>query len=112
MSSTNRRIILNYANEDGYEPFDTWLQALKDKKTAARIRARIERMEDGNFGDHKGVGEGVQELRLFFGPGYRVYFAEDGDTVVVLLSGGDKSSQDKDIKKAKTYWQDYQERFK
>ena len=67
-------------------------------------------MEDGNFGDHKGVGEGIFELRLFFGPGYRVYFAEDGDTIVLLLCGGDKSSQSRDIELAKQCWKDYKER--
>lgn len=60
-----------------------------------------------NLGDHKGVGDGVIELRLFFGPGYRLYCGRDGETIIVMLCGGDKSSQDKDIEKAKVYWDDY-----
>ena len=103
------RSIVIYEDERGYEPFVDWIQSLRDHKTRRRIRKRISRMEEGNFGDHKSIGDGVFELRLFFGSGYRVYFAEDGDTVVVLLSGGDKSTQNKDIKKAKEYWLDFQE---
>ena len=77
--------------------------------TRARIERRIERMEQGHYGDYKAVGKGVYELRFFFGAGYRVYFAEDGDTVVLLLHGGGKSSQRRDIKIAQAYWQEYQE---
>jgi putative addiction module killer protein len=72
-----------------------------------RILARIARLEQGNYGDCESVGEGVSELRLFFGPGYRVYFGEDANSVVVLLCGGDKGSQNQDIKQAKVYWQEY-----
>lgn len=83
-----------------------WLEGLNET-TARRIRSRIDRMSLGNFGDHHGVGEGVQELRLGFGPGYRVYFAEDGATLVLLLCGGDKRSQRDDIRRARRYWQDH-----
>jgi len=69
---------------------------------------RIGRVESGNYGDFKSLKDGLFELRLFFGSGYRVHFGEDGDTVVVLLCGGDKSTQDKDIETAKTYWKEYQ----
>jgi putative addiction module killer protein len=72
-----------------------------------RILARVARMQQGNFGDCEPVGDGVRELRLFFGPGYRVYFAERGDEIVVLLCGGDKNSQKNDIQQAKTYWREY-----
>ena len=65
------------------------------------------RLEQGNFGDCASVGDGVSELRMFFGPGYRVYFGEHGDVVVILLCGGDKSSQNRDIEQAKTYWKEY-----
>lgn len=106
---SRERSIVIYADERGYEPFIDWIESLKDPRNSRRILKRISRIEGGNFGDHKNVGDGVFELRLFFGSGYRVYFAENGDTVVVLLCGGDKSSQDKDIKKAKIYWVDYQE---
>lgn len=99
-----------YQTETGKRPFDDWLKGLKDIKARARIRSRLDRVELGNYGDHKPVGEGVYELRLFFGPGYRVYFAEDGNTLVLLLCGGDKSSQQRDIRSAHGYWQDYRER--
>ena len=95
---------------EGRKPFWEWLESIKDKKTGIRIGRYIDRIEAGNFGDHKGVGEGVLEMRLFFGAGYRIYFAEDGDTVVVLLCGGAKSTQSSDIKTALTYWADYKER--
>lgn len=80
--------------------FARWLRKLKDRNAKARIQARIDRMELGNFGDVEPVGEGVSELRIFYGPGYRVYFTRRSSIVVILLTGGDKSSQAKDIKKA------------
>ena len=86
-----------------------WLNALKDARTRARIRRRLDRVRLGNLGDYQSVGEGVYELRLFFGPGYRIYFGARDDTIVLLLCGGDKSTQSKDIKRAKSYWKTYQE---
>jgi len=83
------------------EAFADWFANLADKRARARIAARIERMRDGNYGDAKSVGDGVHELRLYFGPGYRLYFAMRGDTLVILLCGGDKGSQAKDIARAK-----------
>lgn len=83
------------------EIFSNWFKDLKDRRAKARIQARIDRIELGNFGDVVSVGDGVSELRIHYGPGYRVYFVQRGSVVVVLLSGGDKSSQDSDIKKAK-----------
>ena len=74
---------------------------LRDRRAKARIQARIDRLELGHFGDVTPVGEGVSELRIFYGPGYRVYFVQRGPVVVILLSGGDKSTQDSDIVKAK-----------
>jgi putative addiction module killer protein len=91
-------------------PYTEWLERIRDQHTRARIRRYTDRLETGNFGDHHGVGDGVFEMRLFFGAGYCIYFAEDGDTVVVLLSGGEKSTQDRDIARAKAYWADYHER--
>lgn len=79
------------------EVFDLWFESLKDRQTARRIQARIDRAEEGNFGDHKAVGEGVSELRIQFGPGFRVYFTQRGLEIVILLAGGDKSSQTQDI---------------
>ncbi len=83
------------------EIFTKWFDNLKDRKARARIQARIDRVELGNFGDIAPVGEGVNEFRIFYGPGYRVYFVQRNSVVVVLLSGGDKSSQKRDIVKAK-----------
>ncbi len=80
--------------------FDTWFDSLRDVKTRARIQMRIDRIEGGNFGDVKPVGDGVLEMRFFLGAGYRVYFILRGDEIIILLAGGDKDTQDKDIKKA------------
>lgn len=99
--------LLNYQTEDGQQPFRDWFQSLRDKVIVARIRARLERVEQGNLGDAKSVGQGVSELRFAFGSGYRIYFGQAGDTVVILLIGGDKSTQAKDIKQAHQYWADY-----
>jgi len=82
------------------EIFDAWFESLKDIQTARRIQARIDRAEEGNFGDHKAVGEGVSEMRIHHGPGYRVYFTRQGLEIVILLAGVDKSSQSKDIETA------------
>jgi len=81
--------------------FTKWFRSLKDRRAKARIQARIDRVEMGHFGDVASVGEGVSELRIFYGPGYRVYFVQKDAVVVILLSGGDKSSQKADIAKAK-----------
>ena len=82
------------------EAFDTWLIRLKDKKGKARILARIRSAEAGNLGDCEPVGEGVSEMRIHYGPGYRVYFTRIGSVVYLLLSGGDKSTQKRDIRRA------------
>jgi len=79
------------------EVFDRWFAALKDKQAARRIQVRIDRAEDGHFGEHKSVSEGVLEMRLHHGPGFRVYFTWIGQEIVILLAGGDKSSQTQDI---------------
>jgi putative addiction module killer protein len=89
-----------YKTTRGKAPFRDWLDALKDKIIRARIDRRLERLADGNYGDSKSVGEGVFEMRLQFGAGYRIYFGEINCHVVLLLSGGSKSSQVKDIKLA------------
>ena len=104
------KTILTYVKADGSAPFNDWLEALRDRKARAIVRARLNRIRLGNLGDCKSVGEGVKELRIKFGAGYRVYFGQEGDAIVILLSGGNKSSQDKNIRQAKKYWQDYQER--
>ncbi len=84
------------------DAFEEWLTGLKDQRGKAKIVARIDRLAFGNPGDVAPVGEGVSELRIHFGPGYRVYFARRGKSVVVLLCGGDKSSQERDIAEAKS----------
>lgn len=96
-----------YETKEGKIPFSIWLKSLNDSKARARIRVRIDRLKRGNFGDSKSVGEGVYELRIDYGPGYRVYFGKVGLTIVLLLCGGDKSTQTVDIRKAKIYWHDY-----
>jgi putative addiction module killer protein len=82
------------------EVFEAWFDSLHDRQTARRIQARIDRVEEGNFGDHKTVGQGVFELRIHHGPGWRVYFSKQDFEIVVLLAGGDKSSQHQDIARA------------
>ncbi len=99
--------IIFYTDENGNEPFQLWLDALRDKQGKRRIINRLIRVQQGNYGDVEPIGEGLSELRLFFGPGYRVYFGEDAGNIVVILCGGDKSSQDSDIENAKAYWQEY-----
>ncbi len=103
------REIRIFETKGGKLPFEEWLEGLRDARARARIEVRIDRLEQGNFGDCKPVGEGVLELRIDVGPGYRVYFAEEGVIVILLLIGGDKSTQDKDIRTAKTYWREYKE---
>jgi putative addiction module killer protein len=101
--------VIVYHDEAGNEPFTDWLNSLRDPVTRRRILKRLLRLEQGHYGDYKSVGAGVNELRFFFGAGYRVYFAEDGDIIVVLLCGGDKDSQPRDIQRAQAYWQEYNE---
>jgi len=83
------------------ENFTKWIQRLKDKAAKALIAARIRRISAGNFGDSKFLEDGIFELRIDYGPGYRVYFTQRGQEIVILLCGGDKSTQDRDIKAAK-----------
>lgn len=103
------KLLIAYETANGKKPFEEWISGL-DGTVAMRIDARINRVAKGNFGDVQPVGEGVSELRIFFGAGYRVYFAHIEDQLVVLLCGGDKSSQSKDIETAKSYWTDFKRR--
>ena len=104
----NPKTVIVYRSPAGNELFTDWLNSLRDPTTRRRIFKRLLRLEQGHYGDAKPVGSGVIELRFFFGAGYRVYFGEDGDTIVVLLCGGDKSSQGRDIERAQAYWKEYQ----
>lgn len=105
------RQIQNYLTINGKSPFENWLKALRDSKGKAIIKSRLKRVLQGNLGDYRSVGEGVYELRIQFGSGYRIYFGQVGITVILLLCGGDKSTQEEDIRTAKTYWEDYRRRF-
>ena len=102
--------IRRYRTAAGDEPVTEWLSDLPNRQARARILARIERLEVGNFGDSKFLREGVNELRIDWGPGYRVYFGRDGRTVVDLLCGGDKRRQEADIRRAVELWQEYANR--
>jgi putative addiction module killer protein len=100
--------VRQYVAADGKRPFREWVRSLT-KAVGARIQLRVQRFELGNLGDHKNVGEGVWETRVMFGPGYRIYFGKDGDSIIVLLVGGDKGSQAKDIARARAFWRGYLE---
>ena len=104
------RIVRIYATSTGREPFTEWYDSLKDKTVRRRVRNRLKRLKLGYFGDCEPVGEGVLELRFFFGSGLRVYFSEHKTGPILLLYAGNKHTQPEDIQKAKAYWQDYRER--
>jgi putative addiction module killer protein len=99
-----------YLTGSGKNVFQTWFDALADDKAQARIAARLERLEWGNFGDCKPLNDGVWELRINWGPGYRVYYGMAGKTIVLLLCGGDKRKQSADIARAVEYFNDYKRR--
>lgn len=100
--------VREYLTADGRNPYREWLDAL-DATPRARIQARVLRFSVGNLGDHKSVGGGVWEGRVMFGPGYRIYFGKDGAQLVLLLLGGDKSTQTADVIRAQASWKAYQE---
>jgi putative addiction module killer protein len=99
--------IVRYEYGDNRCPFTEWFSGLRDKPTKARILSRLRQVETGNLGDSASVGEGVVELRLHFGPGFRIYCGQSGLDLIILLCGGDKSSQIKDIQNAKAFWSDW-----
>lgn len=101
--------ILVYADLDGREPFTQWVTGL-DTVSRARIFARLDRVENGNFGNHKAITNELSEFRFQFGPGYRVYFGTVKKTLVILLAGGDKKTQKKDIKRAQQLWDEFLKR--
>jgi putative addiction module killer protein len=100
--------IQNYVTSEGKVPFEEWFLSLSSEQVQNKIESRLLRVKNGNLGDYKSVGGGVCELRIDFGPGYRIYFGQDGKTIILLLCGGDKSTQTKDITEAKVYWSDYE----
>ena len=95
-----------YLDEKGRSPFQKWLRCL-DVQALARIDTCLRRLASGNISNVKGVGDGVCELKIDFGPGYRVYFGRDGDWLVILLAGGTKKQQSRDIAKAQHMWAEY-----
>ncbi|OGI04932.1 MAG: addiction module protein [Candidatus Melainabacteria bacterium GWF2_37_15] len=98
-----------YKTKSGKCPLNDWLDSIKDFSTRARIETRLNRLKYGNFGDYKYLSDGVSELRLQFGSGYRIYYSEIDNIIILLLLGGDKSIQNKDITKAKEYLKIYKE---
>ncbi len=99
--------ILFYTDGKGNIPFDDWLAKMKDGKAKEAVDRRVRRMKEHNFGDCKPLRDGVWELRIDVGPGYRVYYAKTGSTIVLLLCGGDKRTQQADIARACGYWKDW-----
>ena len=103
--------IKEYLDNQGSSPFAKWFNRL-NAAAATKVSTGLYRLESGNFSNVKGVGAGVFEYKIDFGPGYRIYFGKDGDQLVILLAGGTKQRQDADIKAAHMYWQDYKKRKK
>ena len=101
--------VQDYLTVDGRDPYAQWLAELADRQARARVLVRVGRMAAGNFGDCKSIAEGVWELRIDWGPGYRVYYAQAGKRFILLLAGGDKRKQQADIEAALTHWKDWQQ---
>jgi putative addiction module killer protein len=112
MRDVRQRTINLYQIPNSHEPFTKWFLSIRDTSVQQRIQARLTSVRAGNLGDHRSVGGGISELRLDFGTGYRIYFGQVDTTIVLLLCGGDKSSQQRDIERAKNYWIEYKERHK
>ena len=102
--------VFHYLDASGKDLFQRWLDKLKDMRARVAMQRRIDRLIAGNFGNSEYCRDGVWELRIDVGPGYRVYYAKSGASIVLLLCGGDKRTQDTDIKNAIQYWKDYQQR--
>ena len=103
---TRKRQLKNYISPNQRDCFQDWIRSVRDGKARQAFRLRLNRVMEGNLGDWRALGDGVNELRFDVGPGYRIYFGEDGDEII-LLGGGDKGTQDRDIKTAKQRWSDY-----
>ena len=102
--------IVVYQTVEGTAPLEGWLIKLRDRLAKVHVLRRIQRAAMGNFGDHRGLGDGLYELRINYGPGYRVYYTQDGNTIVLLLCAGDKRTQTADIQRAREYKGDYERR--
>ncbi|WP_090183317.1 MULTISPECIES: type II toxin-antitoxin system RelE/ParE family toxin [unclassified Duganella] len=104
------RTIRRYVRENGRIPFDEWLSGLKNPLLRAHVLLRLDQAMCGNFGDIASAGQGIMELRIHKGPGYRVYYGLEGDAIIILLAGGDKKSQASDVQRARRYWKDWKRR--
>jgi putative addiction module killer protein len=104
--------LIVYQQDRGQRPFDKWFQGLRDKRAQSRVITKLDQVRAGNFGDFKPVGAGVIELRIDVGAGYRIYCARHGEALVILLCGGDKHSQSKDIRRATEFWTDWKRRYR
>ena len=102
--------INEYTDEQDKSPYAEWLASLRDARARARIIMQVDRMELGLFGDSEPVGEGLSELKIHYGPGYRVYYGREALDTYLVICGGDKSTQSRDIKRAKMYWQEHKRR--
>lgn len=103
--------VLEYLKPNGDSPFGAWFDDL-NPQAAAKVAIATTRIGQGNLSNVKGVGAGVYEYKIDFGPGYRIYFGKDGETIVILLAGGTKKRQQRDIESAQAHWQDYKDRKK
>ncbi len=104
------RDVRNYVTSDGREPYEEWVNSFRNRKTRAIIRERVNRLHLGNFGDYKRLTADLYELRINYGPGYRVYLGVADRVIVILLCGGSKKTQRRDIQKAKEYWEELRNR--
>jgi len=102
--------IREYVTRDGKAVFINWWKRLGDQRAREKIQIQLDRLESGNIGDCKSLSDGLHELRIHYGPGYRVYFGNTGKHIILLLCGGNKASQQRDIKRARKYWRDYRSR--
>lgn len=103
--------VIFYQNEDGNSPLLSWLSSLRDGRASVFIDRRIRRLMNGNFGDCKSLNHGLYELRIDYGPGYRIYYCREGTRLILLLCGGDKRTQAADIERARDYKKDYERRM-
>lgn len=101
------KVLQIFRSKNGSQPFTEWFERLRDQRAKQKILARLARVRAGNLGNVNTLGEGVHELKIDFGPGYRIYFGQQGTEIVILLCGGDKKTQDSDIKQAKAYWDEF-----